>query len=382
MGFYIRKSIKAGPFRFNLSRSGIGVSTGVKGLRIGMGPRGNYIHMGYGGLYYRKTLSKSDLNIRTKTPIQHSLLQPEQNFLSSEYTNFQEIESGDIGAMTDSSSVELLAEFDSKRKKWQTWPWVTGLSLVLFYFVMNIFPAWALWLVIGLAAITTYLACNYDQIRKSVVLFYDMEPDFENAYEELHASFNLLKESQKIWHVESQADVIDRKRNAGASQVIKRKPIALKTDKNIPYVKTNINVPSIPVGKQTLFFFPERLLVFENNRVGAISYENLNLEIEAARFIEDGAVPRDAKIVDHTWRYVNKSGGPDRRFNNNRQLPICLYEDLNLTSTTGLNERIEFSKTMIAFQFQFSINQLAKILLAIESKETEGTYNKIKHVIA
>lgn len=27
VGFYVRKSIKAGPFRFNLSKSGLGIST-------------------------------------------------------------------------------------------------------------------------------------------------------------------------------------------------------------------------------------------------------------------------------------------------------------------------------------------------------------------
>ncbi|MGO9102221.1 MAG: DUF4236 domain-containing protein [Mycobacterium sp.] len=42
MAFYIRKAVKAGPFRFNLSKSGIGVSTGVPGFRVGSGPRGNY----------------------------------------------------------------------------------------------------------------------------------------------------------------------------------------------------------------------------------------------------------------------------------------------------------------------------------------------------
>jgi hypothetical protein len=56
MGFYLRKSIKVGPIRFNLSKSGVGVSAGVTGFRIGTGPRGNYVHMGRGGIYYRKTL--------------------------------------------------------------------------------------------------------------------------------------------------------------------------------------------------------------------------------------------------------------------------------------------------------------------------------------
>jgi len=56
MGFYLRKSVKVGPLRFNFSKSGIGVSAGVRGLRIGTGPRGNYVHMGRHGLYYRQTL--------------------------------------------------------------------------------------------------------------------------------------------------------------------------------------------------------------------------------------------------------------------------------------------------------------------------------------
>lgn len=59
MGFYIRKYFKAGPLRFNLSKSGIGISAGVTGARIGTGPRGAYVHAGRYGLYYRKYLSSS-----------------------------------------------------------------------------------------------------------------------------------------------------------------------------------------------------------------------------------------------------------------------------------------------------------------------------------
>ena len=40
MGFRYRKSIKLGPFRLNLSKKGVGISAGVKGARIGVGPRG------------------------------------------------------------------------------------------------------------------------------------------------------------------------------------------------------------------------------------------------------------------------------------------------------------------------------------------------------
>ena len=57
MGFYIKKSFNIGPIRFNFSKSGIGLSIGTKGLRIGSGPNGNYIHGGRHGIYYKKNLS-------------------------------------------------------------------------------------------------------------------------------------------------------------------------------------------------------------------------------------------------------------------------------------------------------------------------------------
>ena len=56
MTAYFRKAFTFGPFRFNLSKSGLGLSFGVTGLRIGISPTGPYIHGGRGGLYFRKSL--------------------------------------------------------------------------------------------------------------------------------------------------------------------------------------------------------------------------------------------------------------------------------------------------------------------------------------
>lgn len=43
-----------GPIRLNLSKSGLGLSAGVTGARVGIGPNGAYVHGGRHGLYYRK----------------------------------------------------------------------------------------------------------------------------------------------------------------------------------------------------------------------------------------------------------------------------------------------------------------------------------------
>jgi hypothetical protein len=63
MGLFIRKSFSAGPIRFNLSKSGIGISAGVKGARVGIGPRGSYVAGGRHGLYFRERLGSNKANI-------------------------------------------------------------------------------------------------------------------------------------------------------------------------------------------------------------------------------------------------------------------------------------------------------------------------------
>ncbi len=135
MSWYLRKSIKAGPFRFNLSKSGIGVSGGIPGLRVGSGPRGHYIHAGKGGLYYRKTLTK-----KIATPGHHN---ETQNLITDKA---EEIESADTLTFTDASSQDLLEELNNKLKQLTPYSLIAlSLSLIaLFAFssigVFSVFP--------------------------------------------------------------------------------------------------------------------------------------------------------------------------------------------------------------------------------------------------
>ena len=54
-----------GPVRLNLSKSGLGVSAGVKGLSVSTGPRGTYLNAGRNGLYYRAKLARKKLASKT-----------------------------------------------------------------------------------------------------------------------------------------------------------------------------------------------------------------------------------------------------------------------------------------------------------------------------
>src|SRR5262249_55541386 len=76
--------------------------------------------------------------------------------------------------------------------------------------------------------------------------------------------------------------------------------------------------------------------------------QELEISNYPIRFIEEESVPSDAPVVDQTWRYVNKTGGPDRRFNSNKQLPICLYGELCFRSGSGLNFKLNYSNPVAA----------------------------------
>ena len=60
MGFSFRKSINLGLFRINISKSGIGISFGVKGCRVSVDPKGRTtFNAGKGPIRYTKTLKKA-----------------------------------------------------------------------------------------------------------------------------------------------------------------------------------------------------------------------------------------------------------------------------------------------------------------------------------
>jgi Protein of unknown function (DUF4236) len=366
MPFFLRKAISAGPFRFNLSKSGIGLSVGVKGLRFGLlGPRGNYIYAGRGGLYYRKSLNRAGQRVRQPPPSQDggagppptSLPPPDYQEPSVEMV---EVDSGDVLAMRDSRFGEVLDEINSKQKQ-IAYATILGVGVgavglgvlalsseVGVIVLLLAFPAWAIgrWV---------------DSYKRKSVLFYNLDDDAAKAYEAMTHAFDEMMSCAGKWHIEAKGaidDLVTWKRNAGASHFMKRKSadLAYATPK---VIASNIKPPSVQFGRQSVYFFPDAAFVIDGKQVGAISYDNLSIHSEASQSIEEETVPYDAKVIRHAWKYPNKSGGPDQRFSNNYQIPVCLYELAQFGSTSGLNELLEFSRTGVVAPFANAIKNLA-----------------------
>jgi tetratricopeptide (TPR) repeat protein len=375
MGFYFRKGFNFGPLRLNLSRSGLGASFGVKGARIGFGSRGSYVHVGRGGLYYRQNLSPSP------SPLRPPGSQPDRTELS-------EIDSADVQNLTDSSSEDLLAELNRVHRRVDLFPIAFILSMVVVLSLVaaplllsdaiderspsasamriplaevlrerlveprgllaSIPPSWLWWFgaavsLGGAIPITLHLR-RLDLTRGRAVLTYELDLDAEQKFARLSDAFAQLASCDRVWHVSAQGDTNDWKRNAGARSLVKRKPIELTVGKP-PRVMSNIDVPAVPAGREMLYFFPDRMVIYTRVGVGAVTYSDLQTASSEVQFIESDGVPPDAEVIGSTWRFVAKSGGPDRRFKDNYEIPIARYGELRLKSSSGLDELFQCSKS-------------------------------------
>ncbi|MGV1945612.1 MULTISPECIES: SH3 domain-containing protein [unclassified Agrobacterium] len=273
-----------------------------------------------------------------------------------------EIDSGDVMHMRDTSFSELLDEINSKARQ-------TRMSVALSLTALAIGAVAALatggpgLLICAVALPAGAIGSWLDSYRRTTVLYYDLEGDAETAYGRLTEGYDGLNGCAAKWHIEAGGAIQSLtawKRNAGASHLVNRKSTTLAY--TLPSViKSNVTPPALHVGRQVMFFMPDIVLVQDGSRVGAVSYTDLNVRWQESMFIETDRVPSDARIVDHTWKHPNKSGGPDRRFRDNRQIPICLYETMHLTSNSGVNELVEFSRTGVVAAFVDGCRMLAAL---------------------
>lgn len=363
MGFYIRKGFNFGPLRLNLSRSGLGASIGVKGARIGVGPRGSYVHLGRGGLYYRQTIAPP-------SPRQ----QPSENApLVSD--GLQEISSSDARTIVDSSAAQLLQELNRVKRRVDLFPLSIIVGGFLLIRVAVSETEWWAWTA-GLLAVALIVICarHNDVTDGTLILEYSIDGDAAQSFSRLQDAFKRFAACRRIWHVDAGAQTSDWKRNAGASFLERRSAISAVFAPP-PKVQCNLNVPKIKAGRDTMYLLPDRLLVYDSSGVGAVPYADLQAQSGKTRFIETENIPSDSAQVGTTWRYVAKNGGPDRRFNNNRQLPIMLYGELKLSSSSGLNEQFQCSVPEIVEELSSAILPLAshsesdKIAVSFASSE-------------
>lgn len=335
MSWYIRKSVKIGPVRFNLSKSGIGTSIGVTGFRIGIKPNGrSYIHAGRYGLYYQEEFGINKTNIE-----------------KSDYTTDNNVFYNTAGTEELKSDYKKdVVEALAKSYKAFRYDYLIGLIALIitilllfnkeiFYNPYNypidtkgLYTFYLLLFINAVISIVVFiLVAKWETKRRQINIIYEFENDDVEYYKEIISAFNKIAQSKRIWSIISSEYLFSdyqSKINAGAGKLVNRGIASSGTGK-LPWVNTNITIPLIKANGKSLYFVPDGILIYDSKGVAFVDYQNLKIRYGTVQFVDEYP-PSDANIVYNTWQYANKDGGPDRRFKNNKEIPVCNYGELKI----------------------------------------------------
>jgi hypothetical protein len=347
MGFFFHKSIKFGPFRVNLSKSGVGVSAGVKGARISKGPRGTYINVGRGGLYYRQKLDT------TPAVAGSSTTSNSWNEAAVDVPRSQLIESIKpppkralptvihiIYIWLTLGVIALVAWYG-----WNRLPHTAEGRNQLAVMLFTIPPA--IW-VVGFIIHRFVARASYGSDLHP--LYYELDQSSSARFAGIKRACETLTQAHKVWALQS---------HPGGSYIMHGLTPVWVGQQRPPLITTNVDVWAIAVGNWRMFFLPDNIYVFQNNAYSTISYESLKVSPGERRAFEYHGYPSDAQVVDRTWQHTRKDGFADLRYKHNPMIPIVLYGLIQIESDSGWSLILQTSNAEVAKQF---VNQFRSVL--------------------
>ena len=224
-----------------------------------------------------------------------------------------------------------------------------------------------------------YIVIIESNLQKCKVLV-DCQFDTENKknYNNLIQHFNSLSKSKKIWDITSQTWNDGTRDRSHATSLIDRRESFFNID-SLDLIETNASMMFFKNKNGNDFYIGPSFLISYGgaNDIKIVDIDDVSVEFGSTNFIETSAVPSDAKILSYTWKYMNKNGGPDKRYNDNYKIPLVNYAELEFKS----------NKIKLLEKYQISNIDLTKKFVAIfkeyqSPKSTKGgTLNGLKDLL-
>ena len=174
---------------------------------------------------------------------------------------------------------------------------------------------------------TSKLTTELDKVQLNVDK--DLDDTEKWNYSKFCESFEKLLSCKKTWIITLSMRETELKSSA-ANQVI-RKEINFDTGV-FNYIKSSFDIPMLRDLKGNIYYIYPRYIIktqsFTDFEVFPI--DTINLKYSKQTFIEDETVPEDSHVVNYTYRYINKNGGPDKRYAYNPRLPIVGYGKIEI----------------------------------------------------
>ena len=189
--------------------------------------------------------------------------------------------------------------------------------------------------------IPVFIFFFYFSYYKTVEVKYHLTEKQSALYKKTISDIEKVRQSSRIYWIKSISKVRESRYTAGAGTSIDSHRCVISSEPPLPF-ETNIKILSVQLKNESVSFFPDRIVIIKDGRIETVPYDQLKVEYSAIQYIEEHAT-YDTRVLEMTWKYVNKDGSPDRRFKNNNQLPVCAYGEIHITSGKALNLVLDFS---------------------------------------
>lgn len=349
MGLGYRNRIKIAPgIHINLSLSGVSMNIGVPGLNTTIG-RNSRVNLGLPGtgITFRKSLKQK----RRKDSVEPGNPPPPAPVVSPDNiisVDPRLVESGDLSfinqlyleVLENKRSMErdrIFANGELKKARRQAF-WS---KVFLFGFLREIRTEQESTIAFyedRLAEIAEDEALNF------LSLDYVIDESVEEKYLELKAAFAQAAQVDKIWDINRQEQNNRAQTRSKASHTLRRVETTFCTA-DVEHVICN--EPGLKLDNRNgadIYLYPSFVVFYQQpGQFAAIPYADLEVTFMAVPFIEESKVPRDATVIERTWKKVNKDGSRDKRFKENYQIPVAKYGELGLRHRSGIVERFQLS---------------------------------------
>lgn len=275
-------------------------------------------------------------------------------------SNLKSVETVDHDAFCFDTNLEtIIRDMEQRRQRMAVFPWAAGLGAFFaliwlgWLFSLN-HPLLGFFLsgIVVIPALTLGLvnAWFWDRSRKDVHFAYNITGKGESAFRQMNNALNQLEGCGQTLLLAGRRLFEDTRYTGGTDTLPDLKLIEFTKDKP-PLLDLDFDVWHLRAFNRDFFFMPDHILVYDGAEIGGLSYGNLNLATnkEVTQVRGEATCTSDAKVVGTTYRFVNNDGSPDRRFNNNIEIPLIEYGVLDF-SGQGLNLTLFVSDQTRAFQ--------------------------------
>ncbi|MFE4457667.1 hypothetical protein ACFROC_09955 [Nocardia tengchongensis] len=231
------------------------------------------------------------------------------------------------------------------------WPWAAVAVAIMAAIATFSTASWPT-VVALIAGVPVVVAVWRRDLRLSkVAAVYEVDGPVAQWFSTLVDGYHAVLDLGGAWRVETTTAVVGTygyKLSGGVESIIGR--TSLTRSLSAPrMLRTNIVVPSLAHDRDALLFLPDRILVRHLDQWSDAEYRHVQVQCTREWVKEPERPPQDGTQVDTTWQVVNvRGGGPDRRYRDNRAIPVMEYGHLTLHTATGLHWVIDCSRPEVA----------------------------------